>query len=135
MLSPSPSLPFGILVVEDEPAVLRLLLGYLRNLGVAAYGASGAAEAERVLREHEGEIGGALIDLCMPLADGVETRRVLDRVKPGLRCCLMSGAGLAGEALPEGFCHGLDKPFGMDEVRACLDVLAAARPLAEGRAG
>jgi DNA-binding NtrC family response regulator len=133
MLPPSRALPFALLVVEDEPIILQLLLGYLHNLGVAAYGAPGALEAEQLLREHADEVGGALIDLCLRDADGVETRRRLERVKPGLRCCLMSGAGLSGLAPPEGFCHVLDKPFGLAQLRTCLDALRP-RALAEGRA-
>jgi CheY-like chemotaxis protein len=119
----APARPFGVLVVEDEPFILKLLAGYLKTFGVAAFGASCAGEAERLLRAHAGEIDAALIDLNLPGSDGLETRRRLDAIKPGLRFGLMSGAGLGGDAPPEGFCQSLGKPFGSRELRACLDEL------------
>jgi DNA-binding NtrC family response regulator len=134
MFTPSNRLSLAILVVEDEPLILQLLIGYLRSFGVASFGASGAVEAERVLRDHAEEIGGAVIDLRMPGVDGLETRRRLDRIKPGLRCCLMSGAGLSGSTPPEGFLGTLDKPFAQAQLRASVDMMLG-RSMLEGRAG
>jgi DNA-binding NtrC family response regulator len=126
MSSPADSPPFGVLVVEDEPVVLALISHYLRTLGVAAFGAASARDAELLLRRHPGEIDAALIDLRLPGAGGVESRKRLDAVKPGLPCCLMSGAGVSGEAAPEGFLLTLDKPFTIDELKSRLESLRAA---------
>ncbi|MFO0843562.1 MAG: response regulator [Gemmataceae bacterium] len=124
MTKPSPPRRLsGVLVVEDASFILDSLTLWLRRLGFTAFPARGCAEAEGLLREHAGEIDAALIDLRMPGADGLETRRRLDAVKPGLRCVLMTGAGLEADAPPEGFLLALAKPFGQDELETCLGEL------------
>lgn len=132
--------PAGVLVVEDEALILNLLLSYCRAFGATAYGARDAESAERVLRDRSAEISGALIDLCLPDADGLATRRRLAQIKPGLRCCLMSGMPMGNAPVPEGFVHTMDKPFRGDDVRRCLGLLLGgatpevATPLERGRA-
>lgn len=123
MISSPCSRPIGVLVVEDEPLILQLVTRYLHAFGVEVFAAQGALEAERLLRDHADRIDAAMIDLNMPLTDGLETRRRLSRVKPALCCCLMTGAGLSGGSLPEGFCLALEKPFGLPQVRAFLEVM------------
>jgi DNA-binding response OmpR family regulator len=134
MISSPYSRPIGVLVVEDEPMILQLVTRFLRIFGVEVFAAPGASEAERLLGENADKIDAAMIDLNMPVTDGLETQRRLARVKPALCCCLMTGAGMSGESLPEGFCLALDKPFGLSQVRAFLDAMCPQR-CTEGRAG
>jgi CheY-like chemotaxis protein len=123
MTPPMTPRPPGVLVVDDEPSVRALLAAYLRFLGVTPYPAAGAVEAVAQLRSHSGEIGATLIDLNMPGLDGLETRRRLGAVKPGLRCALMSGMQPGPGGAPEGFDWVLDKPFGLAKLKACLEAL------------
>jgi CheY-like chemotaxis protein len=125
-----PALPHAprpaVLVVEDEPRLRHLLTRYCQAIGVDSFAAGDAAEAARLLRAHAGQIGAALIDLRMPGGDGLEVRRRLDGVKPGLPCCLMSGLVGEGDAAPDGFRRALGKPFRLAELQSCLDDLFQA---------
>jgi DNA-binding response OmpR family regulator len=134
MISSPYSRPIGVLVVEDEPLILQLVTRFLRTFGVEVFAAPGAAEAERLLRDHADSIDAAMIDLNMPVTDGLETQRRLSRVKPALCCCLMTGAGMSGGSLPDGFCLALDKPFGLAQLRAFLERMCP-QGCAEGRVG
>jgi DNA-binding NtrC family response regulator len=124
--------PRGVLVAEDDPQVLSIIIQFLEALGVPAIAAGGCDEAVSALRERAGEIGAAILDLNMPGGDGLETRRRLHAIRPGLPCCLASGEGRAAGGAPEGFCCALDKPFTLEQVREA--VAAMRRHAAQGAA-
>jgi two-component system, sensor histidine kinase and response regulator len=78
--SPAPRPPFlssrsapargSVLVVDDEPTVVELLLGCLTVAGYEGIGAQGAADAMGRLREHPFDV--MLCDLMLPGMNGVE---------------------------------------------------------------
>jgi CheY-like chemotaxis protein len=82
----------GILVVDDEPQVRRLLGLALRAQGSTVWSAAGGEEALAVYARRSGEIDLVLLDVRMPLLDGPRTLAVLQRLNPAVRCCFMSGA-------------------------------------------
>jgi CheY-like chemotaxis protein len=81
-----------ILVVDDEPEVLRLLEGTLTEAGYEVITASDGAEAVRRWRELN---GGDLVilDILMPQKDGLETIIELKTHSPGVPIIAMSGGG------------------------------------------
>lgn len=60
-----------ILVCDDEADIVSALKTYLTSEGYGIYEASNGAEALRVLHEHDGEICLALLDIMMPVMDGI----------------------------------------------------------------
>jgi CheY-like chemotaxis protein len=86
-----PARPAGVLVVDDEPAVRRLLESYLKLHGFVVWTASHGIEAVLVYRLNQKRIDIALLDVLMPGMDGPETMRALKAHDPRLCCCLMSG--------------------------------------------
>jgi CheY-like chemotaxis protein len=58
-----------VLVVDDEPAVCRLVQRTLERAGFPVVIANGGAEALELLRAHK-EVGLILLDLVMPGMDG-----------------------------------------------------------------
>ncbi len=62
--------PHAILVVEDDPGLLRFLVQALKVCGYNTASAESAAAARDVI-EHE-HIDLALIDIGLPDADGIE---------------------------------------------------------------
>ena len=117
-----------LLVVEDEPAVRRLLRRTLEQGGyrviVAEDGQHGLIAAE----SHGDEIDLLLSDLIMPRMGGAELARRLVAQRPGLRVLFLSGYSrdrVDGETGPVPGARLLQKPFALEdllaEVRSALD--------------
>jgi DNA-binding response OmpR family regulator len=79
-----------------------------------------------VLRAHPEGIEAALVDVRLPGPDGPATVAALRGVRPGLPCCLMSGAADPHDprVLAAG-CPLLPKPFGLAELARALRALVA----------
>src|SRR5262249_13731886 len=78
-----------------------ILCSDVSALGYRAFPAASGVEAVEVLTRHAGEVGAALVDLHMPKVSGWVTVAALKRLKPGLRCCLVSGDFVSPEAMLE----------------------------------
>lgn len=92
----APAMPTGptegtVLVVEDEPAVRRLVSGTLAEAGYRVLTAQNGDEALRVAREAEVPIDLLLTDVVMPLIGGTELAQRLRRSHPTLPVIFMSG--------------------------------------------
>jgi DNA-binding response OmpR family regulator len=105
-----------ILLVDDEPEVLRLLEGTLTEAGYEVITASDGDEAVRRWRELN---GGDLVilDILMPEKDGLETIIELKTHSPGVPIIAMSGGGsndrldILGDAKMLGAVMTIRKPF------------------------
>ncbi len=81
----------AVLVVDDEPMVLNLVVCILERAGFKVLRASGADEAMRLAGEHSGHIDLLLADVVMPgLSGPMLADRLLER-RPGIRCLFMAG--------------------------------------------
>jgi len=103
-----------ILLVEDEPALLRLATRSLESLGYTVLSASRPDDAIVMAREHRGPLHMLLTDVVMP---GMNGRKLADRLLadvPNLKCLFMSGYtdGIMGKGgvLDEDV-NFLQKPF------------------------
>ena len=128
---PAPTGTETILVVEDEPVVLRLAVLGLRAQGYTVVEASGGNEALEIA----GRIGNSLdlvvSDVVMPGISGPELVRRLAALVPGVRRLLVSGHAESA-VLPDGLTDVgaafLSKPFTPErlarKVREVLDAPA-----------
>jgi PAS domain S-box-containing protein len=80
-----------ILLVEDEPAILKVASRMLENRGCTLLLASSPGEAIRTAKEHSGEIHLLITDVIMPEMNGPHLAKQLKDLYPNLRCLLMSG--------------------------------------------
>ncbi|MEI8256973.1 MAG: ATP-binding protein, partial [Deltaproteobacteria bacterium] len=117
-----------ILLVEDEPAVLRVTTRMLRQLGYQVLAATHPDQALRLAREHVGAIQLAMTDVVMPHMNGRELAILLRSVLPGIRCLFMSGYAtevLTHQGVLDEMVCFLRKPFTRAElartVRQALD--------------
>jgi DNA-binding response OmpR family regulator len=117
-----------ILVADDEPQVLGLVVEMLSLRGYTVLAAADAEEALRAAEAHPGRLDLLLADVVMPGMSGTELARHLCSARPNLRVAYMSGyiAAKAGRVdVPEGGVAFLPKPFSAQEllatVRAVLD--------------
>lgn len=83
--------PVTILVADDEPQVLELVVELLSQKGYHVLAASDAEEALRVAGAHPGAVDLLLTDIVMPGMSGTELAQHLCAARPGLRVTYMSG--------------------------------------------
>ena len=83
-----------ILVVDDEPTVLTLCQRVLNLGGYSVLPANGGEAALRVVAQNgETPIDLALLDVMMPVMNGVELAHHIQKLSPATKIVLMSGFG------------------------------------------
>ncbi len=113
-----------VLVVDDDPAVCRVIGKLLLRQGFTVMYAHCAAEALTML-DGASHVDLVLTDQIMPGMTGVE---LLDRVHlrwPTMPGVLMSGIAAAP---PRGFLQTLRKPFSANELSHCVSEVLSPRP-------
>jgi two-component system cell cycle sensor histidine kinase/response regulator CckA len=131
VVQPSRSIDTGretVLLVEDEPALLRLGLRMLGDLGYTVLCAATPGEALRLAEDGIAEIDLLITDVIMPKMNGVELAQRLRSLVPDIALMFMSGypADIIARqgALEEGVVF-LEKPFTREQlaqrVREALD--------------
>src|SRR5262249_13388533 len=79
----------GILVVDDEDSVRRLLQIVLERQGFSVWSAADGRTAIRLYRQYRTTISLVLLDVRMPELDGPQTLAELREFNPAIRCCFM----------------------------------------------
>ncbi len=80
-----------ILLVEDEPAILRVTARMLERVGYAVLAAGTPGEAVALAENHDGPIDLLLTDVVMPEMNGRELVQLIAVRRPGLKHLYMSG--------------------------------------------
>lgn len=106
--------PGGILLVEDD-RVLRKVLGQgLRNRGFDLWSAENGAEGIKLYQQFWPLIDIVLSDVQMPVMDGLEMFGALRMINPSVRFCFMTGdtqASACSSLLKGGALRIFEKPF------------------------
>ena len=109
-----------VLVVDDEPQIVRALKVVLRGAGFEVTGAETSAEALDLAATHPPE--AAIVDLVLPDGDGIEVTRSL-REWSEMPILVLSAIGDEDQkvkALEAGADDYITKPFGARELVARL---------------
>jgi DNA-binding NtrC family response regulator len=129
-----------LLVVDDEPGIVRLIDRFARKLGFEVDTAGSGREAMAKLESDKAAV--ALVDLRMPDVDGLEVLRRIRAADPNCQVILMTGHAsidTAIEAIKLGAMDYLSKPFDFDRLEALLTAVRddldrrGALLIAEGR--
>ena len=116
-----------ILIVDDEPAILRYLATILRGDGYEVLLADGGDEALMVCESAACCFDLMITDIAMPRMNGQELADCMNLRHPGTPIIFMSGyhksreilAGLTGHGFRNGYTY-LEKPFGGKELLAIV---------------
>jgi PAS domain S-box-containing protein len=126
---PTPGSSARILVVEDEPDVLRLATLILQGAGYDTEAAQTVDDALRRVEQEQAHFDLLVTDVVMPGLDGVRLYQRLRRVAPQLRVLYMSGYApddLPLTMAPDAITSYLQKPFSLAQLRDKVrDVLHA----------
>lgn len=117
-----------ILVVEDEPVVLKLGQQILDKLGYRVLVARDGREAVHIFRQHHQQIDLVLLDVVMPQKSGQRAFYELREINPGTKIVLVTGYSpedVADELMQQGALAIVQKPYDLKTlarvVRQCLD--------------
>jgi two-component system cell cycle sensor histidine kinase/response regulator CckA len=103
-----------VLLVEDEPVVLRLARDLLAENGYRVLAASSGSDALSIARKETETIHMLITDVVMPEMSGPELADQIRKLRPGMRVLYMSGYTddemLCRKGLPENSAF-LQKPF------------------------
>lgn len=118
-----------VLLVEDDPSILKLGAMILESLNYTILKASSGREALRVADEHPGEIDLLVTDVVMPEMNGRDLAEQLKTFFPDLKILFMSGYTekvIARQSILEEGMEFIQKPFSVSEiankVRQVLDI-------------
>ena len=117
--APTPRGNETILLVEDEPAILRMTASMLKRQGYTVLSTDSPSEAIRLAESHPGDIQLLVTDLVMPGMGGRELAATLHLHYPALRILFMSGYMANMLALRQVLDEGavfLGKPFSIKEL-------------------
>jgi two-component system nitrogen regulation response regulator NtrX len=118
-----------ILVVDDEPEILRSLKGMLEDEGFSVLTASSAEDAIRSLRENQVDL--ALLDVFLPRMTGLDFLKTIRPEFPGLPAIVMTGQGsyeAAFSAVKLGAYDFFEKPLSPERLLVSIkNALEAAR--------
>jgi two-component system chemotaxis response regulator CheY len=122
-----------VLVVDDSIAIARQLTKMVEGFGgyqVVGHAKNGA-EAVKLFKTLAPDI--VLLDIVMPMMDGLQSLRTLMRLDPEAKVIVISSVGGVGQKVEEAIRLGarsvVSKPFEEDKVKAVLE-----RVLQEGQA-
>ncbi|SLM32574.1 putative Histidine kinase [Desulfamplus magnetovallimortis] len=112
-----------ILLVEDDPSILKITLMMLQRLGYSILPASTPGEAITLAREHMGKIDLMITDVVMPEMNGRDLSQKILSLYPDLKCLFMSGYTanvIAHHGVLEEGVHFIQKPFSMNDLASTI---------------
>ena len=117
-----------VLVVEDDPGILKLTARILEPLNYTLLTAGSPSEAIALAANHNGEIDLLITDVVMPDMNGRDLSKTLTQTQPNLRTLFMSGYTadlIAHRGVLDSDVHFIHKPFSKKtlavKVREALD--------------
>jgi two-component system, cell cycle sensor histidine kinase and response regulator CckA len=110
-----------LLVVEDEPMLLKVTQAILRRLGYTVLAASTPSQAIRLVQEQGDAIRLVVSDVVMPEMNGPDLVTRLIGIAPHLKCLFVSGyftSAIRPQGVVSSSARFLQKPFAADELAA-----------------
>ncbi|MBD3166190.1 PAS domain S-box protein, partial [bacterium] len=113
----------SILIVDDDPMVIRSLKTLLHRLGYEVFSALNGHRAIQILKREPAGVDLVILDMKMPGIDGLATYRELVKVRPDLPVLISSGYDMDEDAttlLIEGARGFLSKPYTLKNLAQTL---------------
>lgn len=124
-----------VLVADNDPGIRTLIVEVLRKLRVGMLVVGDGRAAVRLVQEHRAKLCYAVLDLRMPVLDGLGTARAIREIAPRLPIVMMSSyfpRSYWQQIEPLRIAHVLEKPFRLDELCDVVGRVSVAGTLPEG---
>jgi CheY-like chemotaxis protein len=112
-----------VLVADDEPAIQGLVGRIIQQIGLVAVPVGDGAAAIAAVEAQRDDLACALLDVVMPIMNGVDAAQAIQQIAPELAIVLMSSAipDHYGERIRRLRLVGiLSKPFSLPSLRAMI---------------
>jgi two-component system nitrogen regulation response regulator NtrX len=122
----------SILIVDDEPSILKSLSGLLTDEGFDVTTASNGYEALKIIDTESPDL--VLLDIWMPGIDGIETLKEIKKDNPLVQVIIITGHGnieTAVKATKLGAFDLIEKPLSIDKVIVAINNALNFRRLEE----
>jgi len=110
----------SILIVDDEPNILKLISFFLKSAGYTVFTAANGREALDFYRQNAAQIDLIMSDMIMPELGGLELCRELAGKCPVVLVSAMSDTANVEQALAAGAADFIPKPYDLQQVKAKL---------------
>ncbi|MCK5841749.1 MAG: transporter substrate-binding domain-containing protein [Candidatus Sabulitectum sp.] len=110
----------GVLLVDDEKNILFIGELALKKTGYTVFTAVNGEEAVGIYKKNSNEIQCVVLDLTMPVMDGVECLKVLKKYDPEVKVILSSGYNqkdVESKIHIDDIAGYLKKPYGLNALR------------------
>ncbi len=107
-----------ILVIDDDPTVVEVLVTCLREQGYEVSGALTSGDGLRSIRMSRPDL--VLLDIALPDVNGIEVLKQIRSIDPTIGVIMVTAskdALIAREALQLGALYYVDKPFALAYLR------------------
>jgi len=122
----------SILIVDDEPSILKSLRGLLSDEGFEVQTAANGYEALKIIDTESPDL--VLLDIWMPGIDGIETLKEIKKNNPHIQVIIISGHGTietAVKATKLGAFDLIEKPLSIDKIIVAINNALNFRRLEE----
>ena len=122
----------SILIVDDEPSILKSLGGLLSDEGFDVLTASNGYQALKVTDSESPDL--VLLDIWMPGIDGIETLKQIKKENPFIPVVIITGHGTietAVKAIKLGAFDLIEKPLSIDKIIVTINNALNFRRLEE----
>lgn len=122
----------SILLVDDEPSILRALSGLLSDEGFEVKTASNGYEALKFIDAESPDL--VLLDIWMPGIDGIETLKEIKKDNPFIQVVIITGHGTIETAIKAtklGAFDFIEKPLSIEKVIVAINNALNFRRLEE----
>ena len=121
-----------ILIVDDEPSILKTLGGLLLDEGFEVITAANGYDALKLIEKESPDL--VLLDIWMPGIDGIQTLKEIKKENPYIQVIIITGHGnieTAVKATKLGAFDMIEKPLSIDKVILAINNALNFRRLEE----
>ncbi len=124
----------SVLIVDDDPGMLRALDKVLTGEGADVTGAAWGGDAIEILTARQKRIDLVITDLRMPILTGITVVYAIHEVFPGLPVIVLTAFGSANvksECLRQGAVAFLEKPLDTPQLLTAIEEAFASKKSAQ----
>jgi len=126
----------SVLIIDDNPSMLRALDKVLTGEGADVTSASWAGDAIEILTARRKKVDLVITDLRMPILTGITVVYAIHEVFPGLPVIVLTAFGSANvksECLRQGAVAFLEKPLDTTQLLAAIEGAFASQKSAQDK--